>query len=354
MAQHKKLASAKTGMLPGSPVYVGEHPPHPTLITIHIYDSESYQNIKIFDPALVQASLKAGKHIWIDVSGLANHEAITSIGALFAIHPLVIEDILNTRQRPKLDVFGDSLFIVFKLLQSDTTRLTYQTEQCCLYIQNNVLLTFRESDNFDLTPLCKRLGAEHSLIREHGSNYLTYLLMDSIVDDYFNFVEEAALSLEKMEDLLITMPETIKLEELYTIKRRTLTLRKTIAPLIDIVHLLLVEHGRLIGISYQLYYRDLHDHCIRLMQSVDLHREMTTGMLDIYLSTLNTRMNETMKVLTLFASIFIPLTFVAGLYGMNFQYMPELKWRYAYPAVLTGMGALVLAMMVFFKRRKLL
>ncbi|KTD49286.1 magnesium/cobalt transporter CorA [Legionella quateirensis] len=353
MRHHKKHASSKTGLLPGTAVYVGEHPPKPTHISVHIYDTQSYEMLNNFHIEKINSALSDGKHIWIDVAGLGDSNKITKICSEYKIHPLVIEDLLNTRQRPKLDIIEDYLFIVFKLLETPLDQLTYSTEQFSLIIKHNLLITFRESDSYDLSPIYKRLNAEHSLVREHGSDYLTYLLMDYIVDDYFNFVEETSILLEKIEDQLIKKPETIELQSLYTTKRRTITLRKTIAPLRDIVHLLLTDDGGLINDRYNLYFRDLYDHCIRLVESIDLHREMSASMLDIYLSTLNNRMNETMKILTMFASIFIPLTFIVGVYGMNFQFMPELGWRYGYPMVMTGMTVLAVLMLYYFKRKKL-
>lgn len=353
MSTHKKLASAKTGLLPGTAVYVGENPPTATKIIVHIYDTEQYRALNGFSTQEIRTALNSGQHVWIDVSGLKDSKLITKICNEYAIHPLVIEDVLNTKQRPKLDIVDNFLFIVFKLLETPADQLTYNTEQFCLLMNQNLLLTFRESEAYDLSPLYKRLSAEHSLIREHSSDYMTYLIMDYIVDDYFNFVEATAELLEKIEDQLIKKPESIELQSVYTIKRRTLTLRKTIAPLRDIVHLLVADHGDFINNRYELYFSDLHDHCIRLVESIDLQREMSSSMLDIYLSTLNNRMNETMKVLTMFASIFIPLTFVVGVYGMNFKFMPELDWHYGYPLVMGGMAFLVVLMLYYFKRKKL-
>lgn len=353
MNTHKKLASAKTGLLPGTAVYVGENPPKATQIIVHIYDSKSYKALNGFDVQEIRKAIKADQHVWIDVSGLKDSDMITKICNEYGIHPLVIEDLLNTKQRPKLDIVDDFLFIVFKLLENPKDQLTYNTEQFCLLMKQSLLLTFRESNDYDLTSLYKRLSADHSLVREQSSDYMTYLIMDYIVDDYFNFVEATAQLLEQIEDQLIKDPESIELQTLYTIKRRTLTLRKTIAPLRDIVHLLVADHRDFINNRYELYFSDLHDHCIRLVESIDLHREMSSSMLDIYLSTLNNRMNETMKVLTMFASIFIPLTFIVGIYGMNFKFMPELEWRYGYPAVMFGMTLLVGLMLYYFKRKKL-
>lgn len=353
MKKHKKHASSKTGLLPGTAVYVGEQPPKPTHIRIHIYNSQSYELLNEFHSEKINNALNSGKHVWIDVSGLEDNKKITQICTEYKIHPLVIEDLLNTHQRPKLDLVDDYLFVVFQLLETPLGQLTYTTEQISLLIKKNLLMTFRESDSYDLSSIYKRLSMEHSLTREHGSDYLTYLLMDYIVDDYFNFVEETGIALEEIEDQLIKKPETIELQSLYTNKRRTITLRKTIAPLRDIVHLLLTDDGGLIDDRYNLYFRDLYDHSIRLVESIDLHREMSASMLDIYLSTLNNRMNETMKILTMFASIFIPLTFIAGVYGMNFEFMPELGWRYGYPTVMVGMLFLAVVMLYYFKRKKL-
>lgn len=353
MSNHKKQASAKTGLLPGTAVYIGEHPPQPTQIMIHIYDKHHYKMADTFDVQLIKEAQEAGQNVWVDISGLADIEKITKICALYNIHPLVIEDLLNTKQRPKLDIVDDYIFVVFKLLQSPPNHLTYSTEQFSLIIKHQLLLTFRESPKYNLSSIYQRLNGEHSLTREHGSDYLTYLIMDYIVDDYFNFVESSAQLLESLEEQLINNPETIKLRTLYTIKRRTITLRKTIPPLRDIVHLLLTDDRGLVNKKYSLYFRDLYDHCIRLVESIDLHREMSANMLDIYLSTINNRMNESMKILTLFASIFIPLSFIAGIYGMNFKFMPELDWRYGYPFILGSMILLALLMLYFFKRKKL-
>ncbi|KTD76383.1 cobalt/magnesium uptake transporter [Legionella waltersii] len=353
MILHKKNVSAKTGLLPGTAIYVGEHPPQPTKIKIHIYDKASYMTVDTFNFEQLHNAIAEQKHIWIDISGLADANTITTICTQMQIHPLIIEDLLNTKQRPKLDFFDDYFFIVFKLLKSTTENAVYSSEQLSLIIKHQLLITVRESSEYDLSSIYKRLEGERSLIREHGIDYLTYLLMDYIVDDYFNFVEATANLLETLENQLITKPEIIKLETLYTIKRRTLILRKTIPPLRDIVHLLLTDDRGLINKKYMLYYRDLHDHCIRLVESIDVHREMSGSMLEIYLSTINNRMNESMKILSLFASIFIPLSFIASLYGMNFKYMPELDWKYSYPGVLIIMLLVAWVVLIFFKRKKL-
>ena len=354
MVHHTQKASAKSGMLPGTIVYVGENEPKPTVVFVHIYDADSYHIYEELNIQQINQAIKAKQHVWIDIIGLADISKISEWCYAYNIHPLIIEDILNTRQRSKLDMMHDGLFIVLKLLYTHAQQLTYGREQFCMVLKKHLLITFRESDNYDLSPMIERLKTNNSPVREQDIEYLAYLILDNIVDDYFNFVELTEDSLSEIEDKLIVDPATISLKDLYTISRRTMTLHKVIAPLRDVVHLLLSEHGRLINPHYLLHYRDLHDHSIRLVELIDLHREMSTGMLNIYLSAINNRMNETMKVLTLFASIFIPLTFIAGVYGMNFKVMPELNWRYAYPAVMTSMVVLAGIMFYFFKRKKLI
>lgn len=354
MTKFRRKSSAKIGMLPGSAVYVGDKEPLATQVSVHVFDANSYTRHDQLNAAHIRAALAAHQNVWVDVHGLSDSGTISDWCNEFHIHPLIVEDILNTHQRPKLDILDDSLFIVLQLLDTSGDQVTYQREQFSMLLRQNLLLTFRESSRFNLSPLYERLKNAHSLVCQHSMEYLTYLIMDNIVDEYFNFVEETEKKLGEIEDIIIINPSAISLRELYTIKRRTMTLRKIIAPMRDIVHLLITEHGRLINSNYYLYYRDLHDHSIRLVELIDLHREMSTGMLEIYLSAVNNHMNETMKILTLFASLFIPLSFIAGVYGMNFQFMPELKWRYGYPAILTVMILLAMLMFYFFKRKKLL
>lgn len=354
MSKHRKRSSAKRGMLPGSVVYVGENPPHITRVYIHIFDSQGYERFEQFDEEQIKKALAAKKYVWIDVYGLASVEKISHCCNLFSIHPLIVEDIMHTRQRPKIDLLTDGLFIVFKMLDANAAHDNYGSEQFSMIVKKNLLFTFRESDKHQFANMYHRLETEHNLIRDHDTVYLAYLLMDNIIDGFFDFVEAIDQPLIHIEDLLTTNPETISLQDIYAIKRQTMILRKTIAPLRDIVHLLLSEHSHIIQARYQIYFRDLHDHCLRLLEALDLQREMTNNMLDIYLSTINNRMNETIKVLTLFASIFIPLTFIAGIYGMNFDYIPGLKWRYGYPFIISVMTILALLMVYYFKRKKLL
>lgn len=353
MKRYKKVASAKAGLLPGTAVYVGAMPPKPTRVRVHIYEKQYYRMLDYFNAQDVKEALLVGNQVWIDVAGLADNELIANLGKEYGIHPLILEDLLNTRQRPKLDLVDDYLFIVFKLLEQSQEEHSYSSEQCSLLIKEKLLLTFRESDSYDFSSIYNRLSAEHSLVRNHGVDYLSYLILDYIVDGYFNFVEANGQLLEHVEEQLIRKPASLHLQSFYSLKRRTLTLRNIIAPLCDIARLFLTEPGPMISSRYNLYYRDLYDHCVRLLESIDLHREMSLNMLDIYLSSLNNRLNETMKILTVFASVFIPLTFLSSVYGMNFKFMPELEWRYSYPVFWVVVCGLAALMLHYFKRKKL-
>jgi magnesium transporter len=352
MDSFRTHSSSKKDLPPGTVVYVGTNPPQPTQIILHVYDENSYTRIESADFQIIEHAIKSKKHLWIDIAGLANVELINSLCELLGVHPLIIEDIVNTRQRPKLESFNDFLFLVFKLIDSSAKHFDDKGEQFSLLSKKNLLLTFRESNNYNFSSIYQRLSTELSMIREEGSNYLTYLVIDGIVDHYFLYIEKTGGILEKMEDLIIANPDHVSLQNIYTVKRRTLLLRQTIAPLRDMMKLLLSDSG-LIEPRYILYYRDLGDHISRIMESIDLHNDVAGGMMEIHLSSLNNNMSKSMKILTQFASIFIPLSFIASVYGMNFEFMPELKWHYGYPAVLLFMASVVVYLLFYFKRKKI-
>lgn len=351
---HHQHASSKKGLLPGTAVYIGKRPPKPTCYQVYIYDEQTYQLHKIYDAEVANKAIEEGAHVWIDICGLADISAIESILNGFQVHPLIIEDIFNTRQRPKLDAINDYLFLVVKLLQlKNQDKLGFGSEQLSLIMKQNLLISIRETNSYDFSSLYSKLRVEPSLVRQKGSDYLIYLLLDTIIDDYFRFVEHTGNQLQDIETQLLEGTEQVQIHQLYTLKRQTIIMRKTIAPIRDIIHLLIKESDNRTLKKFELYLLDLHDHCIRLLEEIDLQRELTNSLLDMYLSIQNNRMNETMKTLTIFASLFIPLTFIAGVYGMNFEFMPELKWKYSYPAVLLIMGIIAGLMLYHFKRKKL-
>ena len=353
MKAHHTRVSSKHGMLPGSAVYVGSRTPNPTKMTAYVYSRQKFETLTDVNIKQIQEALKNDCHIWIDICGLADTQSIVNLCRSLSIHPLIIEDVLNTHQRPKMEAIDKDIHITLKLLDVDKEQCNYQTEQISLINRSNLLISIRESELYDFKHLYQRFSEEYALVHAHESNFLMYLVIDTVVDDYFRFIEATGDQLEQMENNLIQDPDQLNLKTLYTVKRRTTTLRKILSPLRDVIHLLLSEHPQEIHETYNIYYRDLYDHCNRLLEQVDLHREISSSMLDIYLSIQNNRMNETMKVLTLFASIFIPLGFIASVYGMNFTYMPELRWHYSYPVVLLCMLTLAIGMLIYFKHKRI-
>ena len=354
MESHKRRYSSKKGLMPGTPIYIGTNPPKHSECHVYIYSGTTYQKYENFDMAIVNKAIEDGLHIWIDICGLADMAFIQGILKEFKIHPLCIEDIFNTKQRPKVDVIEDYLYIVVKLLKMKAQEdIALGTEQLSIIKKNNILISIRETEKYDFSPLYKKLQVEPSLTRQKGSDYLIYLMLDTIIDDYFRFTEHTSDYLQEIEEELLEASKTVHVHDLYALKRQSIILRRTIAPIRDMIHLLISECRNHFMKTIELYLLDLHDHCIRLVEEVDMQREVIKSLLDMNLSIQNNLMNETMKTLTIFASLFIPLTFIAGVYGMNFKYMPELNWTYSYPVVLFIMFLIACAMLYHFKRKKL-
>ena len=277
---------------------------------------------------------------------------IEQVGNSFNVHPLVLEDIANTVQRPKMEDFDDYIFVVLRMLRFDEKDDETKTEQISILLGPDFVISFqeREGDVFDI--IRERLRNNKGKIRKMGADYLAYSLIDAIVDNYFVILEKRGETIEEMEDKLVTNPTSETLQALHDLKREMIFLRKSVWPLREVISRLERSESPLINKSTFVYLRDVYDHTIQVMDSVDTFRDMLSGMLDIYLSSVSNRMNEVMKVLTVIATIFIPLTFIAGIYGMNFKYMPELGQAWGYPAVLILMLAIAVVMLINFRRKK--
>jgi magnesium transporter len=279
-------------------------------------------------------------------------DIIEKLGQHFVLHPLLLEDVLNTEQRPKVEEFEDHLFIVLKMIHLGKENLELKGEQVSLIVGHNYVISLQErvGDVFDAVR--NRIRKGKGRIRKNGADYLAYALVDSIVDSNFIVLEELGDKIESLQNDLIAEPEPEDLQAILRLKRDMLAFRKATWPLREILGALLREGSSLIGKDILVYLRDVYDHVIQVVDTVETYREMLSAMLDIYLSSVGNKMNEIMKVLTIIATIFIPMTFLAGVYGMNFKYMPELSWKFAYPLfwviVLTILGA----MFIWFKRKK--
>ncbi len=344
----------KVGLPPGSLVHVGvgSATGHPPSIEVVNYDAQALQEKRVTRVEEVFDLRDSTAVSWINIYGVDRVEAIEQLGQHFGLHPLVLEDIVHTQQRPKVEVYDDCLFIVTRVFDyGEDGELV--CEQVSLVLGRRYVLLFqeRESDRFESVKTRLRSGRKR--IRSSGPDYLAYAILDLIVDSYFALLDRLEARIEAAEDRLLSDPQSSSiLHTIYELKQEIILLRKNIWPARDLVGTLLRSESDLIASDTVVYLRDVYDHAVRIYEALENFRETASALHDIYLSALSNQMNQVMKVLSIIATIFIPLTFIAGIYGMNFEYMPELRWRWGYPAVLAVMLGLAIFMLVLFKRKK--
>lgn len=291
--------------------------------------------------------------VWIDVDGVHSPGILRQAGDLFGIHPLILEDISHTTQRPKLEDMESYLFITLKMLRYDVKARRVQEEQCSFVLGANYLVSFQEADGGDVFgEVRERILSGKGRARRMGPDYLLYCLMDAVVDNYFLVLEKVGDHIEDMEEALLATPTAAMLQDLHALRREALFLRRYVWPLREVVARLQTGGGDLVRESAMPYFRDLYDHTIQVIDTIETFRDVLSGLADLYLSGLSFKTNEIMKVLTMLSTLFIPLTFLAGLYGMNFKNMPELQWEWGYFAVLGVMGLTATGMLLFFRRKK--
>ena len=348
-----KRAKQQVGLSPGTLVHVGEKKIEKVRIRIIDYD-EAHLEEK--EPKMVEECFPFKDKptiTWINIDGLHDIEIIEKIGKHFDLHPLVLEDIVNTEQRPKIEDFGDHIFVVLKMLYyDDKEKNQLEAEQVSLIFGSNFVISFQERLGKIFEPLRERIRKGKGRVRKSGTDYLAYALIDSIVDNYFVILEQFGERLEDTEQELATNPTAETLQTIRVFKKEMIFLRKSIWPLREVVNLLERGESSLIQESTGIYLRDVYDHTIQIIDSVESYRDMLSGMLDVYLSSISNKMNEVMKVLTIFAAIFIPLTFVAGIYGTNFTFIPEFEWQWSYFAFLLVLFLIAITMLVYFRRKK--
>ena len=349
----KKRSKKKIGAPPGTLVHVGEARQEQITINLIDYDAEQLsEELLPFGEVQRCCQLKASPTVsWVNVNGVHEIGHIETLGNCFNLHPLVLEDILNTDHRPKLEDYDDYLFLVLKMLFYDREG-GIRTEQVSLVLGPNYVLSFQEQVGDVFDHVRERLRGAKCRIRKHGADYLAYALMDAVVDGYFSILETIGDELEEMEQELMVAPSPQTLNRIHHFKREMILLRKSVWPLRELIAALQRGESELIGETTAIYLRDVYDHTIQVVDTVETFRDLIAGMLDLYLSSISNRMNEVMKVLTIIATIFIPLTFLAGIYGMNFEYMPELKWRWGYFGLWGVMLLVAAGLLVFFRRKK--
>lgn len=291
------------------------------------------------------------ENVWINVCGLNAPNLIQQIGNFFQIHPLVIEDLSNTYQRSKLDNYEKYLFFTSRILFIDEDKQIINSPLFFI-LQDRVLITFHETNYPSFSNIYKRLQNPESRIRSSNVDYLAYALLDEIVDEYFSIVENLSNSVEMLEEKLLSDNSPKTLNEISELKKNLISLKRTIWPMRQLIHALTVIEIPMVDASTKLYFQDIYDHTIQIVEALETFRELLSSMLDIYLSSTSNRTNEVMKVLAIIGTIFMPLAFIAGIYGMNFKYMPELEYRYAYPMVWLLALGITTGMIIFFKKKK--
>lgn len=345
-----KKRSSKAGLPPGTLVHIGERHREAARVSIIVYDENNITD-QASDNLAACATMRGQPGVrWINVEGIHSIELLQKLGECYGLHPLVLEDILNTDQRPKREDYGDYLFIVLRMLSLKSGGEGVASEQMSLILGPDFVISFQEGlagDPFD--PIRERLHTSRGKIRSLGADYLVYSLMDAIVDNYFAILESVAERIERLEEELVDNPSRETVGRLHTLKREIIFLRKSIWPLREVISGLERRESSLVREETVIYLRDVYDHTVQIIDTVETFRDILSGLLDIYLSTISNRTNEVMKVLTIIATLFMPLTFIAGLYGMNFRYMPELNWHWGYPAVLFLMLVIAGGMLKFFR-----
>lgn len=344
--------SGKLGLPPGSPVFIGRKKTKSLQLSILDYSSD---NVEEADSDKIESCFPyrdAANTTWITVTGLHETEKIEKLTQHFGIHPLVCEDILNTEQRPKVEIFDDYIFVTLKILDYETGNHHIGIDQISLILGKNFVILFQEAKESLFKPLKNRIRDQKWRIRSRKADYLFYAILDIIIDHYFLNLEKISDQIERIEEQLVSDPAQQTLNEIYQLKREVLFLRKSVWPLRETVNKLEKSESSLIMDSTLPYLRDLYDHTIQVIDRVETSRDLLTGMLDLYISSISNKMNQVMKVLTIIATIFIPMTFLVGIYGMNFEYMPELTWRYGYFAVLGIMLIIGTGMLLWFRRKK--
>ncbi len=316
--------SGKTGLPAGALVHLGERKLEHAAISLIEYDTGSLTETHYDSLAACQACAPSGPKLWLNVYGLHEPEIMREIGQRFKLHPLVLEDILNTDQRPKIEDYGDYLFLVARFFTYDAATLSTSSEQVSFIIGRDFLLSFQERPTGSFDPVRAWLRQDKGLIRQLGIDYLAYALLDTLVDRYFAVLEQIGERSEELEEALMAKPDEKLLHTLHQLKRESLTLRRAIWPLREVINTLLRNENRFFTAETQIYLRDIYDHTVHLIESLEAIRDLIAGMLDIYLSSISNRVNQEVRALTVVAIIFMPATLISGIFGMNFESMPLL------------------------------
>ncbi|MFA4877785.1 MAG: magnesium/cobalt transporter CorA [Methanoregula sp.] len=351
MSRHRYTHVRRSVIPPGSASLNGAPSDQPVRITVIDYDATHFQEKTVEKISECFPFRDTETVTWINVDGLQNPKLIEDLGKCFTIHPLILEDIFNTGQRPKMEDLEQYIYLNLNMLTYLDSTKTIKIEHISMVIGHNFLISFQEDIGDIFDPVRERIRKDGK-IRTLGPDYLAYALIDAIVDNYFTVIEKLEEQVEDLEEELIANPTPDSLQKINPLKKDMIFLRKSVWPLREMINNLERSESTLIQESTRIYLRDVYDHTIQVIDTLETFRDIVSGMIDIYLSGLSYKMNEIMKVLTLIATIFIPLTFIVGLYGMNFKNMPEIEWEFGYYSVLIVMAILVIGMLAYYRKKK--
>lgn len=351
---HKTTRRSKThkkkGKAPGTIIYVGHREGMSSTVNIIEYSEEDLKEFNNANTSELAVKKESGITSWIDVIGISDEHFIETLGREFNLNSLVLEDAINTHQRPKIDEYEDYIFAVFKMLYlNDSQQLVM--EHIALTLFEDRVLVFQEEKEDVFNGVRERIRNRSGRIRSRGADYLFFALIDAIVDSYSEVVEHIFIKIEILEEEVYHRPKPETAHSIQELKKEVIRLHKWIFPVKELVHRLIDSENTLISKDTKLFLRDALDHCIEVNENLQIYRELSISLMEMYMSNMSNKMNEVMKVLTIMASIFIPLTFIAGVYGMNFERMPELHWEYGYFTVLGLMLLILIIMLLFFKRK---
>lgn len=344
----------KPGAIPGSLHFIGEKKIDAPFFKTIVYDKDSLvESSKIasnYGKSLAELSFE--KTNWLDIEGLSDTKMIEEIGAKFLLHNLLLEDVLNTMHRPKIEEFEQGTLVIVKMLTYNSAECSIVSEHVSLVLAHNTLISFQEIEGDVFEPIRERIRHSSGKIRIKDANYLLFALLDAIVDNYFSIIEKIGEELEKLEESILENPSDEAVRRIHYFNRQMIVLRKAVWPLREVINGILKGVGDIVNEQNELYFRDLYDNTIQVIETVEMYRDTISGLRDLAFSNISNKMNDIMKTLTVMSSIFTPLTFIAGLYGMNFDNMPELHSKYGYFIVLAVMISILVMLLYIFRRSK--
>ncbi len=352
------MKANKRGMSPGSLIFTGVKKTDKIEVSLFDYNSNTCKEMKVIDIDELAGYKNNPNVTWINITGLHDVNMLDRVGNIFNIHPLVLEDILNVSHSPKIEDYENYLFIVVKMINFNNDDNSLNIEQVSIIIGRNYIITFQEREGDVFEPLRERIRTAKGLVRKYGEDYLAYRLLDSIIDNYFIVLENFDENIEEIEDQILSQTNDSSLEQIHHLRKELIKLRRAVSPLREMIFTIEKEKFQFIQKSTFVYLRDLSDHVKQIIDTIENYREFINGLLDVYLSSASHRMNEVVKLLTIISTIFIPLTFIVGIYGMNFRTdvskwnMPELNWWLGYPFVMGLMLIIAVCLIIFFKKKR--